>query len=175
MTWVQQAVREADEDILKFKGTKERPLTNRPAWRTTGFTCANWAPYPKLQGNEATPIDYYLVDLADGVVNWPEGNGARLLTRAVQHAIKHGHRYVRISQIRQFLKECPEIVEPMLKPMAVMGLDQDGENPDVALIEELKEMIEADIERVGLKTWRARKGTTTGLTMGGVKKEESEE
>jgi hypothetical protein len=175
MTWVQQAVREADEGILKFKGTKERPLTNRPAWRTTGFTCANWAPYPKLQGNEATPIDYYLVDLADGVVNWPEGNGARLLTRAVQHAIKHGHRYVRISQIRQFLKECPEIVEPMLKPMAVMGLDQDGENPDVALIEELKEMIEADIERVGLKTWRARKGTTTGLTMGGVKKEESEE
>ncbi|KAF2649625.1 hypothetical protein K491DRAFT_721515 [Lophiostoma macrostomum CBS 122681] len=174
MTWVQQAVREADESILGFKGTKERPLTNRPAFRTTGFSCVNWTPYPKLQGNDAILVDYYLVDLVDGVVNMPEGNGARLLTRAVRFAVDHNHRYVKMSQIPEFLQEWPEIVEPMLKPMACMGLDANEENPDYALVEELREMIDKDVERVGTKSWRPRKGTMTGLEMPGAKEEDED-
>lgn len=47
--------------------------------------------------------DYYLVDLAEGVVNHPP-RGALALTHAVQHAVKNGHDKVLLSGVRKYVE-----------------------------------------------------------------------
>lgn len=48
------------------------------------------------------PYDVFVCDLAEGVRHHPTGQGAQLLTRVVQHVLKHQdpfHRQLRLSQV----------------------------------------------------------------------------
>jgi hypothetical protein len=48
------------------------------------------------------PYDVFVCDLAEGIRHHPTGQGAQLLTRVVQHALKHQdpyHRQLRLSQV----------------------------------------------------------------------------
>jgi hypothetical protein len=48
------------------------------------------------------PYDVFVCDLAEGVRHHPTGQGAQLLTRVVQHALKHQdpyNRQLRLSQV----------------------------------------------------------------------------
>lgn len=65
----------------------------------------NWMFPPKLTGADATPIDYYIYDLADGVVNMPTGKGAWLLTAVIQFARQNNFRYVKLSEIHHFIHQ----------------------------------------------------------------------
>jgi hypothetical protein len=96
---VLKLVQAADQVILYRQNGS---TIGRPSWRTTNFTTNGWVPYT---GRYAFgTIDYFLVDLADGVVNFPEGDGARLLTRAVRLAVAQGHVGVRLSEIQQYIR-----------------------------------------------------------------------
>jgi hypothetical protein len=66
-------------------------------------TAQQWT-FPNLTGLDSRPIDYYLVDLAEGVVNMPTGNGAWLLTYSIRYAVEHSLDYVKLSQIHDFIR-----------------------------------------------------------------------
>ncbi|KAF2279524.1 uncharacterized protein EI97DRAFT_482034 [Westerdykella ornata] len=119
----------------------------RPGFKTVFFTPEKWE-LPKLSRLEADPIDYFLVDLAEGVVNWPTGSGARLLTRAIRLAQQQGHRYVKLSQIHEFMR-VHKVHLPLLRPMAIRG-KCGGVNPDVLVKRGLELVIYQDIVQVGL-------------------------
>ncbi|KAF2742313.1 hypothetical protein M011DRAFT_481805 [Sporormia fimetaria CBS 119925] len=74
-----------------------------PSFKGTSFTAKGWA-FPPLQGLEARPTDYYLVDLVDGVVNRPTGKAAGLLTRAIEMAFKNNWKHVRLSHVEGFVR-----------------------------------------------------------------------
>jgi hypothetical protein len=107
----------------------------RPRFKTINFTAKTWA-FPKLLGMDAQPIDYFLVDLADGVVHWPLFSGAHLFTRVIRFAVDRGYRYVRLSQIHDFIRDF-NLRLPLLPAMALMGKNR-GLNPDVVVLNELK-------------------------------------
>jgi hypothetical protein len=88
-------VQHADEVILLREHSN---TASRPAFRTTNFTTKGWVPREKKTPRDT---DYHLVDLADGVVEYPEGDGARLLTRAIKLAIARQDSDVRLSGIEQ--------------------------------------------------------------------------
>lgn len=135
--------RNADMMITgKYRGQGK----SRPRFKTTCFTAKTWIPQLKVTGPESRVIDYFLVDLADGLAHWPTGNGARLLTRAVQFAMQHNYRDVRLSQIHDFI-QINRLGWPLLRPMARMGLTN-GVNADRALRDELEPVISGDIQRV---------------------------
>ncbi|KAJ4364596.1 hypothetical protein N0V83_009192 [Neocucurbitaria cava] len=119
LKWLQAA----DKDIL---GLDRSGSTGRKSWKTTCFTVKGWTPYPNIRGPGV--IDYRLVDLADGVAQWPENQGARLLTRAVKHAIMHMNRDVRLSQIQGFIRENLLMI-PSLNTM--IKEVNNGKHPDV--------------------------------------------
>ncbi|CAO2653661.1 Nn.00g030720.m01.CDS01 [Neocucurbitaria sp. VM-36] len=119
LKWLQAA----DQRIL---GLHHSGSTGRNKWKTTCFTAQSWAPYTRVR--RPGLVDYHLVDLADGVVRWPEGEGARLLTRAVRHAIVHGNRDVRLSQIQGYIRG-HLLMFPLLKSMVAHM--RDGKHPDV--------------------------------------------
>jgi hypothetical protein len=48
--------------------------------------------------------DYFLVDLAEGVVHFPQGADCGLLTIAIQHARHHQHRVVRLSGLTAYIQ-----------------------------------------------------------------------
>ena len=48
--------------------------------------------------------DYFLVDLAEGLVNFPQGADRGILTVAVQHAKNHGHHWVKLSNIADYIQ-----------------------------------------------------------------------
>jgi hypothetical protein len=105
LKWLQAA----DKDIL---GAEKSGSTGRNTWKTTCFTTKGWVPCQHSVYREM--FDYFLVDLAGGVMHWPEGDGARLLTRAVRHAVIHGNRNVKLSQIQQYLRANLLIFPPLL-------------------------------------------------------------
>jgi hypothetical protein len=47
------------------------------------------------------PYDVFVCDLVEGVRHHPTGRGAQLLTRVVQHALKHENPYVRKLRLSQ--------------------------------------------------------------------------
>ena len=108
-------------------------------WRTTCFVTKDWLPPSQIGGHEVHLIqDYFLVDLAEGLVKWPTGSGARILTRAVQTAVHYGHRHIRLSQLGQYVRDA-EINRPWLQPMAMRGLDRTrGVHPDVVVLDEVR-------------------------------------
>jgi hypothetical protein len=91
-------IRDADKVILEQEKTK---ITSRPAFSTINFTTKGWVPH---QNRYQPGIDYYLVDLADGVVEYPEGDGARLLTRAIELAVTRQENDVRLSGIHEYIR-----------------------------------------------------------------------
>ena len=50
--------------------------------------------------------DCFLVSLGDGLVNFPEGEDAGILTIAVLHARTNNHIDVRLSEIEQYIANC---------------------------------------------------------------------
>jgi hypothetical protein len=48
--------------------------------------------------------DYFLVDLAEGLVNFPLGEDRGILTVAVQHAMNHGHHWVKLSNLAGYIQ-----------------------------------------------------------------------
>jgi hypothetical protein len=49
--------------------------------------------------------DYFLVDLAEGVVHFPQGADRGLLSVAVEHARRNNHNQVRISELAQYVQQ----------------------------------------------------------------------
>lgn len=47
------------------------------------------------------PYDVFVCDLVEGVRHHPTGQGAQLLTRVIQHALKHENPYVRQLRLSQ--------------------------------------------------------------------------
>jgi hypothetical protein len=47
--------------------------------------------------------DCFLVSLGDGLVHWPQGEDAGILTVAVRHARWHGHDNVRLSDLERYV------------------------------------------------------------------------
>jgi hypothetical protein len=76
-------------------------------------------------------VDYFLVDLADGVVHLPEGEGARLLTRAIRLALNRGDYNVKLSQTRQYIRE-NLLMFPSLP--SLVGQMRAGRHPDTEAI-----------------------------------------
>jgi hypothetical protein len=68
-------------------------------------TAQNWVFPSTLKGADSTPIDYYIYDLADGVVNMPTGKGAWLLTNVIQFVRQRNFRYVKLSEIHHFIHQ----------------------------------------------------------------------
>ncbi|KAF2108771.1 hypothetical protein BDV96DRAFT_670336 [Lophiotrema nucula] len=128
---------DADEAIInnRKQGSKSRPL-----FKTTCFTTEKWmVPVDKKWNTLLRVCDYFLIDLADGVVNYPQNEHARLLTKAVQHAFEHDHHDVKISGIGAYAQK--HGLGEGLEPMAWRGL-KDGEHPDKAAKQALKVEIE---------------------------------
>ncbi|KAH4113564.1 hypothetical protein HBI82_169070 [Parastagonospora nodorum] len=48
--------------------------------------------------------DYFLVDLAEGLVNFPHGADRGILTFTVQHAMNHGHDRVKMSNLASYVQ-----------------------------------------------------------------------
>ncbi|KAH3960739.1 hypothetical protein HBH70_172360 [Parastagonospora nodorum] len=48
--------------------------------------------------------DYFLVDLAEGLVNFPHGADRGILTVTVQHAMNHGHDRVKMSNLASYVQ-----------------------------------------------------------------------
>jgi hypothetical protein len=99
-----------------------------------------------MVGAEAALTDYFLVDLAEGVCNWPCAHGIGLLTRTIHFAALRGFNHVKLSQIHCFIWEY-NIRLPLQPPMAILGRNQ-GTHPDIIVRNELEAVITADIERV---------------------------
>jgi hypothetical protein len=49
--------------------------------------------------------DYYLVDLAEGLVHHPQGADRGLLTVAVQHAVSHSHHDIKLSDLMAYVPD----------------------------------------------------------------------
>jgi hypothetical protein len=77
-----------------------------------------------------------LVDLADGVVEYPEGDGARLLTRAIKLAIARQDYDVRLIEIHQYIR-ANLLIFPIMPSMveAMMA----GRHPDEIAVEHFRE------------------------------------
>tara|TARA_R110002003_G_scaffold105_1_gene8726 strand:- start:6311 stop:7363 length:1053 start_codon:yes stop_codon:yes gene_type:complete len=120
LKWLQAA----DKVILGRE--KKSGFRDRKLFRTTCFTAKDWTPYEhhSLQGK----IDYFLVDLADGLVRFPSGEGARLLTRAVRLAVARADRYVKLSEVQQYIRE-NLLIFPSLP--SLLGQVMAGQHPDV--------------------------------------------
>jgi hypothetical protein len=48
--------------------------------------------------------DYYLVDLAEGLAHHPQGVDRGLLTVAVEHAMRHNHHNIKISDLVGYIR-----------------------------------------------------------------------
>lgn len=120
LKWLQAA----DKAIL---GKEKSGCKDRHAWKTTCFTMKGWVPcsHSVSQGL----FDYFLVDLASGLLHWPEGDGARLLTRGVRFAVTRGHRDVKLSQIEQYVR-ANLLIYPLLRPLGTQMVE--GEHPDTS-------------------------------------------
>jgi hypothetical protein len=114
-------IRDADKVILEQEKSK---ITSRPAFSTINFTTKGWVPH---QNRYQTWIDYHLVDLADGVVEYPEGDGARLLTRAIELAVARQDNDVRLSGIHQYIRS-NLLIFPVLP--SLFGEMMAGRHPD---------------------------------------------
>lgn len=131
---------------LYILGRSMGSASGRPRFKTAFFTTKGWVlPQAAKGGVYGHPIDHFLVDLAEGLVNWPRGSGARLLTRAVEFAVRHGYRHVKLSQFHNFV-HAYQINLPLLPPMATRGL-AGGVHPDTIVKEELQDVIARDLER----------------------------
>jgi hypothetical protein len=78
--------------------------------------CASAVPHMR-------PYDVFVCDLAEGIRHHPTGQGAQLLTRVVQHALKHQdpyHRQLRLSQVVDYATRYDITVpeEERMGPMA---------------------------------------------------------
>jgi hypothetical protein len=102
---------QAVDKVILLRGHSD--TASRPAFRTTNFTAKGWVPREKQDPKE---IDYYLVDLADGVVRYPEGDGARLITRAIKLAVARKDTHVRLSGIHQYIR-ANLLIFPMMSSM----------------------------------------------------------
>jgi hypothetical protein len=49
--------------------------------------------------------DYYLIDLAEGLVHHPQGVDRGLLTAAVEHAMRHNHYNVKLSDLEDYIRD----------------------------------------------------------------------
>jgi hypothetical protein len=88
------------------------------------LTPEHWTFLSELRSSKLTPVDYYIVDLAEGVVHMPFGEGAWILTRTVAYAIEHGYRYVKLSQIHDFIRE--HNIQPPLNPTMAHEIQNHG-------------------------------------------------
>ncbi|KAF2034145.1 hypothetical protein EK21DRAFT_85594 [Setomelanomma holmii] len=122
LKWLQAA----DKIIL---GKEKSGFRDRASFNTTCSTAKDWVPYehPNLQGR----IDYFLVDLADGLARFPLGDGARLLTRAVRLAVARDDRDVKLSEIHQYIRGNLLIIPPLPSMREQMMA---GNHPDAAAI-----------------------------------------
>jgi hypothetical protein len=48
--------------------------------------------------------DYFLVDLAEGVFHFPQGADRGLLSVAVDHALRHNHNQVKLSDLHGYIQ-----------------------------------------------------------------------
>jgi hypothetical protein len=128
-----QWLRAADKVIL---GRQPGDAVERRPWKTTCFTTQGWTPH---QGRvDVDPLDYFLIDLADGVSNLPQGDGARLLTRAVRHAIAHGHDQVKLGQLKQYVRT-NMLIFPLLPSMTLQMAQ--GQHPDTVAVQRFRSML----------------------------------
>ncbi|KAH8725708.1 hypothetical protein GQ44DRAFT_796859 [Phaeosphaeriaceae sp. PMI808] len=106
---------------------------NRCKWRTTCFTVTGWEPrkYQFIEGL----LDYFLVDLMTGVQHLPEGDGARLLTRAVRLAHRRGDKDIRLGQIHEYIRK-NLLIFPLLP--SLIGQLKSGKHPDMLSLERVK-------------------------------------
>ncbi|KAH7072019.1 hypothetical protein BKA63DRAFT_577633 [Paraphoma chrysanthemicola] len=130
LKWLQTA----DKAILRAE--KKLGFRDRKPFRTTCFTAKDWVPYehPRIKKT----IDYFLVDLADGLAQYPSGEGARLLTRAVRLAVARGDRYVKLSQIQEYVRQ-NLLIYPLLPSMHFQMMN--GHHPDVAASGRIREEV----------------------------------
>ena len=130
LKWLQAAT----GDIL---GKSKGGFRDRKPWKTTCFTAKDWVPFAH-RSTFVGPIDYFLVDLSDGVVNLPQGVGARLLTRAIRLALVRGDYDIKLSQIHQYVRENLLIFPPL---PSMVGQMMAGKHPDTAAIDRAKLML----------------------------------
>ncbi|KAF2818815.1 hypothetical protein CC86DRAFT_413469 [Ophiobolus disseminans] len=118
-------------------GLKKGGFRDRKPWKTTCFTAKQWVPHDHRTMHGL--IDYFLVDLSDGVVNMPQGDGARLLTRAIRLALTRKDYHVRLSQVHQYIRE-NLLIFPPLRSMVDQMLA--GRHPDVVAVNRAKLMLQ---------------------------------
>ena len=142
LKWLQAA----DKTILGLAHTGSK---DRKPWKTTCFSAGSWIPYQQIRSPGL--IDYFLVDLADGVMRWPEGEGARLLSRAVWHAVVRGHRDVRLSQVKEYARAHGLLFPPLKWMVGQMVL---GKHPDVSAHERFQTMLRVHGGELGMQRGR---------------------
>jgi hypothetical protein len=118
-------------------GKPKQAFSDRGRWPVVGFSAGNWVPY--AHRNITSLIDYFLVDLAMDVVHLPGGDGARLLTRAMVFAMKHGHYDVKLSQVRQYIRENLLFFPPL--PSMIKGYYA-GRHPDRLAVDRARVVVE---------------------------------
>lgn len=123
----------ADAAILNRK--KGDPRRRKP-WKTTCFTTNGWKPHDGR--TDIGMIDYFLVDLAAGVSHFPQGKGARLLTRAVRLAVTRGHDEIRLSDLKRYIRINFLIFPPLTSMVQQMVVAQ---HPDTAALLRFRDLL----------------------------------
>lgn len=78
-----------------------------------------------LYGINKTLEDYRLVDLANGVKQWPQGKDRQLLTAAIELAVRRGDKTT-LGGFQQYVKDNLDELNRGLVPMT-----SGNENPDI--------------------------------------------
>lgn len=104
--------RKAQIDTLRNTISREwshMPLFHQTVPATQDFTAQAYTPSQgalRLSKNTG-PFDYPLVRLAQGVVRWPQGEGARFLTAAVRHALGNDKNTLQLRDVEDMHQYLP--------------------------------------------------------------------
>lgn len=90
-------------DAQKWVGVQEDGQVN---------SAAGWSPQGISQDRVRSGMrdhtelsDYFLVDLTEGLVKFPQGDDRGILTVAIEFAQKHGHNHVTLSQTQGYIRQ----------------------------------------------------------------------
>lgn len=111
---------------LYLKKWKRHPMKDQKLPATTNFAAGPWS-FPSDLGHAAD--DFPLVDLARGVTKFPQDDGRRLLTRAVQHAQANGHNNVQLRDLQTYAAQ---------HGLAASAGMVAGDNPDLSALKKFK-------------------------------------
>ncbi|CAI6331152.1 unnamed protein product [Periconia digitata] len=126
------------------RGTMQKRFTFANTWRRSNSSAVVSAFPSRMdrsysgKDREVAHTDYYVVDLAEGVVKFPEDDNARTLTHVVRHAMANSNNFLRLSEVAEYARNNDVFQEEVPYDVAI---------EDRLAVEELEKEIERHYER----------------------------